>query len=57
VLNLLLVTQQDNDEVVNMTHDEDELLSNKFDCHGLNYRTDWQDPQGKEYILLANDLV
>ncbi len=55
--NLLLVTQQDDDEHVDMTHDEDELLSNKFDCHGLNYRTNWQDAQGKEYILLANDLV
>jgi hypothetical protein len=53
---LVAFTQQDNDEDVHTTHDKDELLSNKFDCHELNYRIDWQDAQGKESILLANDL-
>jgi hypothetical protein len=37
--NLQLVTQQDNDEYANMTHDEIESLSNKFDCHESNYIT------------------
>ncbi len=37
--NLQLVTQQDNDEYANTTHDEIESLSNKFDCHEFNYIT------------------
>jgi hypothetical protein len=57
VWNLLHLTQQDDDENVDTTHDEDELLNNKFDFHELNYRTNWQDAQGKESILLANDLI
>jgi hypothetical protein len=37
--NLLSITQQDNKDNANMTHDEDESLSNKFNCHELNYKT------------------
>jgi hypothetical protein len=41
--NLQPVTQQDNDKYANMTHDEVESLSNKFDCHESNYITNHQD--------------
>jgi hypothetical protein len=55
--NLLPITQQDNNENANMTYDEDESLSNKIHCHELNYRSDWQDAQGKESIPVMNDLI
>jgi hypothetical protein len=55
--NLLPITQQDNNENANMTYDENESLSNNFHCHELNYKSDWQDAQGKESIPLTNDLV
>jgi hypothetical protein len=37
--NLLPITQQDNNEDANITHDEDESLSNKSNCHELDYKT------------------
>ncbi len=43
--NLLFVTQQNNDEDANITHDEDESSNNKLDCHELNYKTNLQDAQ------------
>jgi hypothetical protein len=50
--NLLLVTQQNNDEYANITHDEDESSSNNLGCHEAIYKTNLQMHKTRNLFLL-----